>query len=198
MLKTHWDSWVTEDDFRQISEAGLNHVRIPLGYWSVPLTKDDTNYTTSVKPYTPGAWPYFLKALNWARANDIHVIVDIHGAPGSQNGYDNSGQLTSNPQWANDPANVARTLDAIKFIVKNTGGLIDMIELLNEGAGFRGDTWAQTLQQFFKDGYDVVRDAVGDDMKVMIGDGFLTVEVNNDSERWVLSKHGADDGFASP
>lgn len=33
---------------------------IPLGYWSVPITANDTNFTTSVAPYTPGAWPYLL------------------------------------------------------------------------------------------------------------------------------------------
>jgi glucan 1,3-beta-glucosidase len=51
------------------------------------------------------------------------VILDLHGAPGSQNGYDNSGQRTSNPQWANSTTdNVARTLDILRFMVKNVGG----------------------------------------------------------------------------
>lgn len=32
-LQSHWASWITADDFRQIKAAGLNHVRIPIGYW---------------------------------------------------------------------------------------------------------------------------------------------------------------------
>ena len=52
-----------------------------LGYWSVPITTADTNYTTSVEPYVPGAWPYLLRALGWARAHGLHVILDLHGAP---------------------------------------------------------------------------------------------------------------------
>lgn len=60
--------------------------RIPLGYWSVPLTSADTNGSTSTAPYVTGAWPYLLKALNWAKDHNIYVILDIHGAPGSQNG----------------------------------------------------------------------------------------------------------------
>lgn len=34
-LEQHWDSWIIQDDFNQIAAAGMNHVRIPIGYWSV-------------------------------------------------------------------------------------------------------------------------------------------------------------------
>ena len=27
MLQSHWQTWITEDDFKAISAAGLNHVR---------------------------------------------------------------------------------------------------------------------------------------------------------------------------
>lgn len=30
-LQNHWNTFITEDDFRQIAAAGLNHVRIPIG-----------------------------------------------------------------------------------------------------------------------------------------------------------------------
>lgn len=30
-LKAHWESWVTEADIIQLKNAGINHVRIPLG-----------------------------------------------------------------------------------------------------------------------------------------------------------------------
>ncbi|KAG6897055.1 hypothetical protein C0992_004464, partial [Termitomyces sp. T32_za158] len=176
ILQQHWDTWITEDDFVAIKTAGLNHVRIPLGYWSVPLTSSDTNGSTSVAPYTPGAWPYLLKGLSWANKHSINVILDIHGAPGSQNGYDNSGQRISDPVWALNPANVSRTIDTLRFIVENLGGSVSVIELLNEPAGFRGDNWAQTIRQFWSDGYDAVRQAGGAGIKVMIGDAFLGVE----------------------
>ena len=31
ILKKHWDSWVTLDDFKRIKSAGFNTVRIPVG-----------------------------------------------------------------------------------------------------------------------------------------------------------------------
>ncbi|KAJ7227170.1 glycoside hydrolase family 5 protein, partial [Mycena pura] len=176
VLQNHWETWITEDDFAAIATAGLNHVRIPVGYWSVPLTSADTNQSTSVAPYTPGAWPYLLKALNWAKQYNIHVILDLHGAPGSQNGFDNSGQRTSNAEWENSPANITRTIDTLRFIVENIGGLIDVIELLNEPATYLSSTYPDTLRQFWQDGYNAVRSVAGSNMKIMIGDGFEGVD----------------------
>ncbi|KAF9003932.1 glycoside hydrolase family 5 protein [Cyathus striatus] len=176
LLTKHWDTWITEDDFIAIKAAGLNHVRIPLGYWSVPLTAQDTNTSTSIAPYTAGAWPYFLRGLNWARKHGVHVIVDIHGAPGSQNGYDNSGQRTNNPVWASNPDNVTRTLDTLGYVMRQAGGLIDVIELLNEPAGFRGSDWSSTIRQFWLDGYDTVKGVIESGVNVMIGDAFLGVD----------------------
>jgi glucan 1,3-beta-glucosidase len=148
-----------------------------IGYWSIPLTSADTNHTTSVDPYVPGAWPYLLQALNWAKQNGLHVILDLHGAPGSQNGYDNSGQRTSNPTWGSDPDNVPRTLDIIRFIAKNIGGMIDVLELLNEPVGFEPSI-GDVIGGYWQNGYQVVRNAAGGGLKVMIMDAFLGVQVS--------------------
>ena len=32
-LRTHWDTFVTKEDFEKVSSAGVTHVRIPVGYW---------------------------------------------------------------------------------------------------------------------------------------------------------------------
>ncbi|KAF8589811.1 glycoside hydrolase family 5 protein [Ramaria rubella] len=154
MLVNHWTTWYTEDDFAAISAAGLNFVRIPLGYWSIPTNE-------SVAPYHPGAYPYFTQALRWAR---------------SQNGYDNSGQSTSNPVWGLNPQNVSRTLDLIGFLAKDIGDMVDAIELVNEPAGFRPSPWPETIRSFWQSGYDVVRDVAGVNVTVVIEDAFLGVQ----------------------
>ena len=124
----------------------------------------------------PGAWPYFLQALNWAKLHGIHTIVDLHGAPGSQNGYDNSGQRTDDPTWGDDNTSVQRTLDIIRFIAEKAGGMIDVLELLNEPTAFRPGI-QDVLTGYWQDGYNVVRQAAGNNIKIMIGDGFLGVDV---------------------
>jgi glucan 1,3-beta-glucosidase len=152
---------------------------IPVGYWSVPLTSADTKYTTDPSPYIPGAWPYLVQAVDWAQKHDLHVIVDIHGAPGSQNGYDNSGQRTTKPLWALNSENVARTVDVLRYIVKELGDGVAVIQLLNEAGGWAGDEFKKAIRQYWLDGYDVVRQGGGGKAKVMIGDAFLGIDVRS-------------------
>jgi hypothetical protein len=58
----------------------LNHVRIPIGYWAYDVGPSE--------PYISGQHNYLLKAIAWAATYNLKVIVDLHGAPGSQNGYE--------------------------------------------------------------------------------------------------------------
>ena len=98
-LNAHWDTWVTEADFAAIAVAGyvsydepicihvvdvfvlslsLNHVRVPIGYWAWEVGPGE--------PYIQGQLPYLRKAVNWARAHGLKLVIDLHGVPGSQNG----------------------------------------------------------------------------------------------------------------
>lgn len=137
-----------------------------------------------MSPYTPGAWPYFVKALGWARNNSIHTIVDLHGAPGSQNGFDNSGHRGS-PNWATDADTVGRTLDIIKFIAAEVGDMVDVIELLNEPAGWVGAI-DDAIGQYWQDGYAVVRQYAGNETQVMIEDAFLGIQVGHAGPTWYM------------
>ncbi|EJD48927.1 glycoside hydrolase [Auricularia subglabra TFB-10046 SS5] len=172
-LTAHWESWVVDDDFKAMSDAGLNHVRIPLGYWSVPQEE-------SVAPYVPGAYPYFRNALAMARKHGLYVILDLHGAPGSQNGYDNSGQRRPDPQWANDPDNVARTINIIHDLAKDVGDQIAVVQLLNEIAGYTSPAFANAARLYWQKGYAAVRDGAGNNVQVMIGDAFFGVQAWTD------------------
>ena len=57
----------------------LNHVRLPVGYWAYDVQ--------SYEPYIQGAAQYVDNAIDWAGQFGLKVILDLHGAPGSQNGY---------------------------------------------------------------------------------------------------------------
>lgn len=70
-LTNHWNTWITQDDFNQIAAAGLNHVRIPIGYWAIaPLGGD---------PYVQGQLPILDRAIGWARSAGLKVMLDLHG-----------------------------------------------------------------------------------------------------------------------
>jgi glucan 1,3-beta-glucosidase len=71
LLSAHWASWITAGDLASIAGAGLNHVRIPIGYWSVaPLDGE---------PYVQGALEYLDQAVGWAGGSGLKVIIDLHG-----------------------------------------------------------------------------------------------------------------------
>lgn len=154
-LKSHWDTWITEDDFSTIASYGLNHVRIPIGYWALDTSKGE--------PYPQGQYPYLFKAVEWSAKYGLKVIIDIHGAPGSQNGFDNSGRRGS-IHWHDDGTgeNVNRTRAVLQTIINDFGDVkysdtVTAIELLNEPAGFIGQRMVDTVKQYYYDGYGQVR-----------------------------------------
>ena len=53
-------------------------------------------FDTMLGPYvgcTDGALDYVDRLLGWAEKYNLSVLIDIHGVIGSQNGFDNSGQM---------------------------------------------------------------------------------------------------------
>lgn len=71
LLSAHWASWITAGDLAEIAAAGLNHVRIPIGYWSVAPVEGD--------PYVQGALEYLDQAIGWAGSVGLKVMIDLHG-----------------------------------------------------------------------------------------------------------------------
>lgn len=106
LLETHYARFVTEETFREIQAAGLDHVRIPFSYWAVTTYPGD--------PYVPKiSWRYLLRGIEYARKYGLRVNLDVHGLPGSQNGWNHSGRLGA-IGWLNgtDGAlNAQRSLD---------------------------------------------------------------------------------------
>lgn len=71
VLSQHWSSFITADDLNQIASAGMNHVRIPVGYWALKHVEGHQ--------YVDGQLEYLDKAIGWARAAGLKVILDLHG-----------------------------------------------------------------------------------------------------------------------
>ncbi|TVY26751.1 Glucan 1,3-beta-glucosidase [Lachnellula hyalina] len=172
ILKPHWDSWVTFADFQKIADAGFNTVRIPIGYWAYASLENG-------ETYTPGAAPYIDAAIDWARGTGLKIWIDLHGAPGSQNGFDNSGQRMDKPTWQSGDS-VAQTLSVLetisnKYAQAQYQDVVVAIELLNEPLSSELDF--DDLKEFYRNGYDQVR-AVSN-TPVVIQDGFVSPKTYN-------------------
>ncbi|CAN6652396.1 glucan 1,3-beta-glucosidase I/II [Trichomonascus vanleenenianus] len=172
LLSQHWNSWIGESDFQQIAQWGFNTVRIPIGYWAFQQLSSD--------PYVSGQEAYLDKAIEWAQNCGLSVWVDLHGAPGSQNGFDNSG-LRDTLQWQQGN-NVEVTLQVLQYIANKYGdskydGVVAGIELLNEPLGPELDM--DGVRQYYTNGYSEVRKA-SPGRNVVFHDAFQAVGAWND------------------
>lgn len=121
-IKNHRQTFITEKDFRWLNDHGINFVRIPVGYWVFD----------SIDGYAPSV-AYLDNAMNWAEKHNIRVLIDLHGARGSQNGFDSSGKAGSR-EWFTRQDYQDETLVVLRQIAeryKDSPALWG-IELLNE------------------------------------------------------------------
>ena len=84
-----------------MAEHGIDIVRIPIGYW---LLRPDGAYLEGIK--------YLDWAFAMAKKYNILVLIDLHGAPGSQNGNDHSGKI-GEAGWFDDDTAQAATIEIL-------------------------------------------------------------------------------------
>jgi glucan 1,3-beta-glucosidase len=104
-----------------------------------------------------GAYDVLGQALDWAQAVGLKVMIDLHGAPGSQNGFDNSGKY-GGIGWGQGDT-VQQTLNVLNKIRDDHAShpAVASIELLNEplppGAPL------ETVQSFYNNGWGNLKDS---------------------------------------
>lgn len=152
-LNAHWANFYTEADFAEMASYGLNHIRLPVGYWAynpVPgepfVSKDQLQYVDQI--------------ITWAGKYGLYVLLDLHGAAGSQNGFDNSGRFGEARWQLGD--NVKHTLDTLEIIAQTYlqdpryNRIVSAICILNEPASFKGLD-VEGIKSFYKAAYAIVR-----------------------------------------
>ncbi|KAG9124876.1 Glucan 1,3-beta-glucosidase 3 [Ceratobasidium sp. 392] len=134
VLERHWDTWIKEADFAWLEERGINTVRLPIGYWSLgPQYCLGTPFEEVAKVYEQ-SWPRVLRAIEWAANHNIGVLVDLHGAVGSQNGQSHSGTSDGQMNLFDDDENIKKTTDVLVYLTKQLLPISNVvgIQILNE------------------------------------------------------------------
>ena len=67
--KEYYDTFITEEDIRQIAGMGFDHVRVPVDY--PVLEKEDGT------PLEDG-YAYLDKCAAWCRTLGLHMLIDLH------------------------------------------------------------------------------------------------------------------------
>lgn len=164
-LAEHRRTFITEEDFAWIAEHGLGLVRIPVGHWIL-----DGN-----GPYQSGS-TYLDWAFTMAERYRLQVLICLHGAPGSQNGWDHSGRA-GKAAWFDDAVHRTRTKDVLAALATRYAGRPALwgIELLNEPRiGFL----QRTLRQFYREAQHALEPILPRTAHIIFSDGFTPLLLN--------------------
>jgi endoglucanase len=90
LLNAYWDSWATSADFKNMASDGMNTVRMPVYF----LDYMDDNGVWRKDSAGAIDFSRIDKLVDQAMKAGVYTIIDLHGAPGSQNGNEHSGKTT--------------------------------------------------------------------------------------------------------
>ncbi|KDN38614.1 hypothetical protein RSAG8_09401, partial [Rhizoctonia solani AG-8 WAC10335] len=117
-----------------LQQIGINSVRIPIGYWSLGAPYcQDTPFRDVANIYE-NSWPRVLRAISWASKHNIGVLIDLHGAPGSQNGQSHAGTSDGKIQLFDNDDNVKKTIEVLSYLTQQLVPVSNVvgIQILNE------------------------------------------------------------------
>ena len=162
LLRYYYDCFFTEEDFRIIQEElGFNTIRLPFYYLNI-LNEDLTLKAEE------DAFGYLDWFISQAAERELYIVLDLHGAPGSQNGYEHSGASERVASLWTSEENKAATLELWKFVSDHytrtrpdLGAWIATYDLMNEPTYTFGSGTTRECWDFFDEIYDAIR-ASGD------------------------------------
>lgn len=121
-LRQHFETFITEDDIRQISKWQFDHMRLPVsGYLIYDADRDCLN---------TGALEYIFKCIKWCSQYHLNIVLDLHDIYG--NVY---GAMDEPMPLLTDPAlqkNFIRVWELLTRQFLNVSEITIMFELLNE------------------------------------------------------------------
>lgn len=181
VITNHYKNFIKEEDFKFLSENGINAVRIPVGYW---IFDDFSPFLGNIE--------YLDFAFNMAEKYGLKVLIDLHAAPGSQNGYDHSGKI-GDINWDKNPESIKLTLKIIEKLAERycERECLFGIELLNEP---HISIDIDLLKNYYEEGYKIVRKYCGKEVAVVISDSFRPSDWDSfmtapDFENVILDTH---------
>jgi len=184
MILDHWDTWVTQEHLATLKKSGISHLRIPVGYWYWGHSANES-FASSASTF-PIALNHLKTLVNeWAAPLGLLVLLDMHTAPGSQNGFDNSGtrgeiNLLSQPDGCSDTENMERWKQSVDELSKWAVKELDSkalwgIEVLNEPFGAWGKMYDAIRDVINPRGYQLVR-GNSPELNVIFQTGFIPVD----------------------
>lgn len=183
-IKVHRAEYISERDFTRIKAMGMDAVRIPVPYFIFGDREPFIGCVTELD-----------KAFHWAERYGLQILIDLHTAPDSQNGFDNGG-ISGVCKWSQEPDEVEFELTVLERLARRYGTRKGLwgIEILNEpiledmwesmnvaerypaadpekAKGTKPNTM-EFIRQFYLDAYDRIRKYLPEEKYIVIHDAF--------------------------
>ena len=108
-IRQHRSEFISERDFATIRRIGFNTVRIPVPYFIFG----------DCEPFI-GCVDELDHAFTWAEKFGLKILIDLHTAPLSQNGFDNGG-ICGVCKWSQTPETVDFVLNVLEKLAERYG-----------------------------------------------------------------------------
>ncbi|QGZ39997.1 glucan 1,3-beta-glucosidase [Pseudoduganella flava] len=143
LMRVFRDNWITTRDWDLMRQHGLNAVRLPFIHTVIEDEKQPRTLRAD-------AWRYLDDAIDQAERRGMYVILDLHGAAGSQGIEHHSGCANRNQYWT-VPENQARTEWLWQQIARRykDRGAVAGYSVLNEPWGTDPDTMAANVRKLY-------------------------------------------------
>ena len=171
-LRAHWERFITRDDFAWLAGVGVNAVRIPVGHWIFgPPYPYHARYGAERHPFVEGGIEVLDRAMQWASELGLEVVLDLHAAPGCQNGFDNGG-IKDVCEWHTREEYLAHSVEVLGRLAARSAAApaLHAIEVLNEP---RWDVPTGLLEAYYARAYAAIRAHCSPErVAVVFHDGF--------------------------
>jgi endoglucanase len=162
LMDVYRDNFITERDWDILQDAGFNLIRLPFPY---QLIEDDANPMT----LRDDAWQYLDYAIEEAKARNMWVVLDLHGAAGAQGWEHHSGCEGKNEYWEGD--NVAENQERTRWLWQQIAGRYKD-EPAVAGYGVLNEPWgtdAETLAENVTGLYHAIREVDQEHIVILPG-----------------------------
>lgn len=159
-LREHYETFISELDFKRMSAMGLNAVRIPLPWYAFGAQNDRESYISCID--------YIDRAVEWAGKYDMKVLLDLATVPGGQ-GDSNDAASASDiiADWHSSVNGRDAALGVLERLAERYGRRDPLlgIELLDSPVmSVRTGLFSMSvgipshyLRNFYRDAYELVR-----------------------------------------
>ena len=162
LFKQYRSNWITEIDYKNVAELGMNVIRLPIWYRNFQSDDNGTWYRDENGEID---FSELDGVVEMCKKYGLYLIIDLHGLPGYQNDYDHCGKSKSMSLFNDDEKGARYREVVIDFwteLAEHFCGetAIAMYDLMNEPLGTnitRDKSYQQTFWDFSNDLYKAVR-----------------------------------------